>query len=159
MQDSTAQEGVYLSAGELSEVLAIGDVEISRLARRGVLPREPDPERPRYFRYPLKVCAANYIRSLKSAGQQDRDRYWKARAKSEKEKAHALSTANAVRDGQLLEARAVEAGQRELAHTLRQRLAMIPARLADQFGENGDRDRIEQAVERELGAALSALGK
>jgi hypothetical protein len=34
---------------------------------------------------------------------------------------------------------------------------MIPSRLADQFGENGDRGRIEAAVEAEINAALSAL--
>jgi hypothetical protein len=49
--------------------------------------------------------------------------------------------------------------QRELAHTIRQRLAMIPARIADQFGENGERMRIERAVASEIDAALVALSK
>ena len=70
-----------------------------------------------------------------------------------------LATENGVRGGRLLDAREAESMQRELAHTLRQRLAMIPARIADQFGENGERSRIEQAVEREINVALVALSK
>jgi len=148
---------VYLPPGELTAVLGISDVEISRLARRGILPRIQNPEKPKYYLYPLLDCCREYIRHLKSRAQKDKDDYWAARAKSEKERSHAIATTNALRDGRLLEARDVEASQRELAHTLRQRLAMIPSRLADQFGENGDRGRIEAAVEAEINAALSAL--
>jgi hypothetical protein len=50
------EEPCYLSAGELSEVLGIGDVEIARLARRGILPRIPNPEKESYFLYPLRTA-------------------------------------------------------------------------------------------------------
>ena len=53
----------------------------------------------------------------------------------------------------------VESKQRELAHTLKQRLAVIPGRVADAFAENGDRGRLEQVVNAEITAALMALGK
>jgi len=53
----------------------------------------------------------------------------------------------------------VESKQRELAHTLKQRLAVIPGRIADALAENGDRGRIEQVVSSEIAAALMALGK
>ena len=104
--------------------------------------------------YPLVDCAREYIRHLKSAGQQDRDRYWKARAESEKEKARKLATENRLRGGRLPDAGEVESMQRELGHRLRQLLAMIPARIADQFGENGDRARIEEAVAPEIEAMV-----
>ena len=84
------------------------------LARRGILPRISSPTKSKSFLYPLVDCARQYIRHLKSAGQQDRDRYWKARAKSEKEKAHALSIANGVRNGHLVYMDQVEAKQREM---------------------------------------------
>jgi len=93
------------------------------------------------------------------AGQVDRDRYWKARAKSEKEKAHALSIANGLRDGCLVYVDDVESKQRELAHTLKQRFAMIPGRVADLVDANGDRGRIEQVVTAKINAALSAISK
>src|SRR5215469_3578195 len=144
-----ADETLYLTPGELSGILLISDIEISRLARRGILPRVPSPTKSNSFLYPLVDCAREYVRFLKSAGQQDRDRYWKARAKSEKEKAHALSITNGVRDGRLVYTLDVESKQRELAHTLKQRLAVIPGRIADAFAENGDRGRIEQVVSAE----------
>jgi hypothetical protein len=150
---------VYLPPGELTAVLGISDVEISRLARRGILPRIQNPEKPKYYLYPLLDCCREYIRHLKSAGQQDRDRYWKARAKCETGKAHAIATTNALRDGRLVSTLDVESKQRELAHTLKQRLAVIPGRIADAFAENGDRGRIEQVVSAEITAALMALGK
>ena len=96
---AVSDETIYLTPGELSGILLISDIEISRLARLGILPRIPSPTKSNSFLYPLVDCARQYIRHLKSAGQQDRDRYWKARAKSEKEKAHALSIANGLRDG------------------------------------------------------------
>jgi len=49
----------------------------------------------------------------------------------------------------------VEAKQRELAHTLKQRFAMIPGRIADQLGDNGNRSRIEQMITSEIDAALA----
>lgn len=143
--------------GELSALLGISDVEISRLARRRVIPRIQDPEKPKYYLYPALECCAAYIRHLKTASQRDKDRYWKARAAGEKERSHAIATTNALRDGKLLEAQAVESKQRELAHTLKQRLAVIPGRIADAFAENGDRGRIEQVVNAEITAALMAL--
>jgi hypothetical protein len=97
-----ADETLYLTPGELSGILLISDIEISRLARRGILPRVPSLTKSNSFLYPLVDCAREYVRFLKSSGQQDRDRYWKARAKSEKEKAHALSIANGVRDKRLV---------------------------------------------------------
>ena len=97
----TLNDTLHLTPGELSGILLISDIEISRLARRGILPRIPSPTKTNSYLYPLVDCAREYVRFLKSSGQQDRDRYWKARAKSEKEKAHALAAANAVRDGRL----------------------------------------------------------
>ena len=128
-----SDETIYLTPGEASGILLISDIEISRLARRGILSRIPSPTKSNSFLYPLVDCAREYIRHLKSAGQQDRDRYWywKARAKSEKEKAHALSIANGLRDGHFSAHDQVEAKQRELAHTLKQRFAMIPGRIVD----------------------------
>lgn len=152
-------ETVFLTPGELSGVLLISDIEISRLARRGILPRIPHSKKSNLFLYPLVECAREYIRHLKSAGQVDRDRYWKARAQYETGKAHAISSANALRDGRLLDAHEVETKQRELAHILKQRLATIPGRIADQFAENGDRAQIEQAVAREISMALASLTK
>jgi len=128
---AVSDETVYLTPGELSGILLISDIEISRLARRGILSRIPSPTKSNSFLYPLVDRAREYIRHLKSAGQQDRDRYWKARAKSEKEKAHALSIANGLRDGHFSAHDQVEAKQRELAHTLKQRFAMIPGRIVD----------------------------
>jgi hypothetical protein len=148
---------VYLPPGELTAVLGISDVEISRLARRGILPRIQNPEKPKYYLYPLLDCCREYIRHLKSPAQKDKDDYWAARAKSEKERSHAIATTNALRDGKLLETRDVEATQRELAHTLKQRFAMIPGRVADLVDANGDRGRIEQVVTAEINAALAAL--
>jgi hypothetical protein len=155
----TVNDLLHLTPGELSGILLISDIEISRLARRGILPRIPNPTKSNSYLYPLVDCAREYVRFLKSAGQQDRDRYWKARAQSEKGKAHAITSANAVRDGQLLDAREVETRQRELAHTLKQRLAVIPGRIADALAENGERGRIEQVVTSEITAALAAISK
>jgi len=72
---------VYLPPGELTAVLGISDVEISRLARRGILPRIQNPEKPKYYLYPLLDCCREYIRHLKSRAQKDKDDYWSARAK------------------------------------------------------------------------------
>ena len=152
---AVSDETVHLTPGELSGILLISDIEISRLARRGILPRIPSPTKSNSFLYPLVDCAREYIRHLKSAGQQDRDRYWKARAESEKEKAHALSIANGLRDGHFMYIDQVEAKQRKPAHTLKQRFAMIPGRIADQLGDNGDRSRIEQMITSEIDAALA----
>jgi hypothetical protein len=155
-----ADETLYLTPGELSGILLISDIEISRLARRGILPRIPSPDKSNSFLYPVLECAQLYIKFLKSAGQQDRDRYWKARAKSEKEKAHALSITNGVRDKRLVYVDDVESKQRELAHTLKQRFAMIPGRVADLVDcANGERGRIEQVVTAEINAALAAISK
>ena len=159
MPDSAAQEGVYLSAGELSEVLAIGDVEISRLARRGVLPPGAGPGATALFPLPAEGLRCQLHPSLEVAGQVDRDLYWKARARYEGGKAHAIAAANALRDGRLVSTLDVESEQRELAHTLKQRLGVISGRIADAFAENGDRERIEQVVRAELSAALMAIGK
>jgi hypothetical protein len=156
---AATDETVYLSPGELSGILLISDIEISRLARRGILPRIPSSAKSNSYLYPLVDCGREYIRHLKSAGQVDRDRYWKARAKSEKEKAHALSIANGVRDGRLVYVDDVESKQRELAHTLKQRFALIPSRVAELVDANGDRGRIEQVVTAEINAALVAVGK
>jgi len=156
------EEPCYLSAGELAEVLGIGDVEIARLARRGILPRIADPEKPRYFLYPLKACAGAYIRHLKSAAQRDRDAFWKAKAKSEKQRARLLTNETDSRAGRLMDAGEVEARERELAVAIRARLALIPLRLADRFGNNGDHgDRlaIEVAAEAEINDALLSLSE
>jgi hypothetical protein len=123
------------------------------------LPRIQNPEKPKYYLYPLLDCCREYIRHLKSSAQKDKDDYWAARAKSEKERSHALSVANAVRDGRLVSTLDVESKQRELAHTLKQRFAMIPGRVADLVDANGDRGRIEQVVTAEINAALSAITK
>jgi hypothetical protein len=148
---------VYLPPGELTAVLGISDVEISRLARKGILPRIQNPEKPKYYLYPLLDLLQWVNSSSEVTRPEGKDDYWAARAKSEKERSHAIATTNALRDGKLLEARDVEATQRELAHTLKQRFAMIPGRVADVVDANGDRGRIEQVVTAEINAALAAL--
>ena len=74
---AATDETLYLTPGELSGILLISDIEISRLARRGILPRIPSPTKSNSFLYPLVDCAREYVRHLKSAGQLDRNRYWK----------------------------------------------------------------------------------
>jgi hypothetical protein len=123
------------------------------------LPRSQNPEKSKYYLYPLLDCCREYIRHLKSRAQKDKDAYWAARAKSEKGRSHAIATTNAVRDGRLVSTLDVESKQRELAHTLKQRFAMIPGRVADLVDANGDRGRIEQVVTAEINAALSAITK
>ena len=49
--------------------------------------------------------------------------------------------------------------ERELAITIRSRLALIPLRLADRLGGNGNRLAIEQAAEAEISEALVALSE
>jgi hypothetical protein len=58
-----------------------------------------------------------------------------------------------------MDAREVEAREQELAIAIRSRLALIPLRLADRLGENGDRLAIEAAAEAEISEALLSLSE
>jgi hypothetical protein len=155
----TTEEVLYMTPGELSAILSISDIEISRLARRNILPRIPSPDKSNSFLYPALECACRYIKFLKSKGQQDRDRYWAARAQAEKQRARLLTSENETRAGRLVDASEVEARERELAISIRSRLALIPLRLADRLGENGDRLAIEAAAEAEINEALISLSE
>jgi hypothetical protein len=64
-----------------------------------------------------------------------------------------------LRPGRLMDAGEVEARERELAIAIRSRLALIPLRLADRLGGNGNRLAIEQAAEAEISEALVALSE
>jgi len=152
-------ESQFVTAGELTGTLLISDIEIARLARRGILPRIPNPDRPNMYLYPPLDCAREYIRHLKSKGQQDRDRYRSERAKSEKQRARLLTSENDARSGRLVETDEMEAREKELALAIRARLALIPLRLADRLGENGDRLAIEAAARAEISDALLSLSE
>src|SRR5215472_15318876 len=110
-----------MTPGELSAVLSISDIEISRLARRGILTRIPSPDRSNSFLYPVLECAARYIKFLKSKGQQDRDRYWAARAQAEKQRVRMLTSENDSRSGRLVDVEEMEAREQELALAIRSR--------------------------------------
>ena len=155
----TAEQVLYMTPGELSAILSISDIEISRLARRGILQRIPSPDKSNSFLYPVLECAAKYIKFLKSKGQQDRDRYWAARAQAEKQRARQLTTENDKSAGRLIDAREVDAQQRELAIAIRSRLSLIPLRLANRLDGNGDRGAIEAAAEAEINEALYSLSE
>jgi hypothetical protein len=73
-----------------------------------------------------------------------------------------LTSENDTRAGRLLDAAEVEARERELALTIRSRLAVIPLRLVDRLGDNGnhgDRLAIEAAAEAEINEALISLSE
>jgi hypothetical protein len=53
----------------------------------------------------------------------------------------------------------MERREQELAIAIRARLALIPLRLADRLGENGNRLLIEQAAEAEINEALLSLSE
>jgi hypothetical protein len=150
---------VFLEAGQLSAILLISDTEIARLARRGILPRQANPERHGRYLYPLAECAAAYIRHLKSAAQKDHDAFWKAKAAGERERVRKLTLENDTRTGHLLDASSVEVQQRELAIAIRSRLALIPLRLADRLGTNGNHLEVERGAEAEINAALLELAE
>jgi hypothetical protein len=107
----------------------------------------------------LLECARLHIKFLKSKGQQDRNRYWAARAQAEKQRARLLTSENDTRAGRLMDAAEVEARERELSIAIRSRLALIPLRLTDRLGENVDRLAIEAAAEAEINEALLALSE
>ena len=155
----SAQTDQFVTAGELTQWLLISDIEIARLARRGILPRVPKEGRPNSFLYSPLDCCREYIRFLRSKGQQDRDRYWASRAASEKQRARLLTSEAEAAAGRLTDTAEMERREQELAIAIRARLALIPLRLADRLGENGDRLAIEAAAEAEINEALLSLSE
>ena len=91
--------------------------------------------------------------------QQDRDRYWAARAQAEKQRARQLTVENGKSVGRLIDAREVDAQQRELAIAIRSRLSLIPLRLANRLDGSGDRGAIEAAAEVEINEVLYSLSE
>lgn len=56
-----------VSAAELAADFRISDVELAKLARKGVLPRIAHPSDKRAHLYPLRACFRAYVAHLKSA--------------------------------------------------------------------------------------------
>jgi hypothetical protein len=106
MQEQNSKaEVAYMTAGELSAVLT-RDCAFGQARHPSP---DPGPGEAEHHLYPLAECASAYIRHSKSAAQRDRDAFWKAKARSEKERARMLSSENDTRCGRLLDAEEVEA--------------------------------------------------
>jgi DNA-binding HxlR family transcriptional regulator len=54
----------YVSSSELGRHLGVTDVQVSYLARTGVLAREPDPTHPGRYKYELVTSLTCYINLL-----------------------------------------------------------------------------------------------
>jgi hypothetical protein len=141
---------IDLSAEELSAIFSLSDAEISRLARSGVLPRKPNPDRQRSYLYPLVACARAYIRHLTSENRQNQEAYTREKARTEKERARKLELENQLKEGRLLDREEVLAEIRSEHAIVKRRLLVLAQRAARRVAAESDPVIVQELLTEEV---------
>jgi phage terminase Nu1 subunit (DNA packaging protein) len=115
----TDLDEIKLPAVQLASLFGISENELTKLARRGEIPRAPNPDQPREWLYPLgKAVSAYTIYQRKDQTKAQRE-YLIARTRGQLATAQKKELEIAVRNGTLIEKQKVIRALEPLAVLLR----------------------------------------
>jgi hypothetical protein len=110
---------IKLPAVQLAAVLGITENELTKLARRGDIPREPNPEYPREWVYPLAKAVSAYVVYLRRDAFKAQQEFLVARTRGQLATARKKELEIALKSGTLIEKTAVIRALEPLAVLLR----------------------------------------
>jgi phage terminase Nu1 subunit (DNA packaging protein) len=142
------------SAAEIATLLGISSATVSKLASEGVLPRAGRGE------YDAPGCVQAYVRHrLGTAAKEDPTvvRLMNERSRLTKAKADAAEREARVRGGELVEASEIEAAWVSVITTARNRLRLIPSKVALRVVGLKSPADAQELLRREIDDALDAI--
>jgi len=92
-----------LPAVQLAALLGITENELTKLARRGEIPREPNAEYPREWQYPLAAAVTAYCQYQRKDQAKAQKEYLQARTRGQLATAQKKELEIAIRSGTLIE--------------------------------------------------------
>jgi hypothetical protein len=98
---------IKLPAVQLAAVLGITENELTKLARRGDVPREPNPEYPREWVYPLAKAVSAYVIYLRRDAFKAQQEFLIARTRAQTATAAKKELEIALKSGTLIKKTAV----------------------------------------------------
>jgi len=100
-------DDLKLPAVQLAAVLGMTENELTKLARRGDVPREPNPEYPREWQYPLAKAVTAYCQYQRKDQAKAQKEYLIARTRGQLATAKKKELEIALKSGTLIEKTAV----------------------------------------------------
>jgi hypothetical protein len=94
---------IKLPAVQLASLFTISENELTKLARKGEIPREPNPEYPREWVYPLAGAVTAYTQYQRRDQEKAQREYLVARTRGQLATAQKKELEIAVRNGTLIE--------------------------------------------------------
>jgi phage terminase Nu1 subunit (DNA packaging protein) len=110
---------VKLPAVQLASLFGVSENELTKLARRGEIPREPNPEYPREWLYPLAAAVTAYTQYQRKDQAKAQREYLIARTRAQTATAAKKELEVAVKNGKLIEKAKVIRALEPLAVLLR----------------------------------------
>ncbi len=155
MAEAEKLASVYVTSGELGEMLRLPEAEVRKLGRQNIFPRIPNPKKSDSFLYPVAGCVGAFIDSFKSELRRNQEGYGREKMRTEKARGDMLELEHALRLGKLHDAERCRQEQLETHSMVRRRLLILPHRAARRLP--GDPIANESVLSQELGDCLSAL--
>src|SRR5215469_1774007 len=100
-------DNLKLPCVQLAAVLGVTENEVTKLARRGEIPREPNPEYPREWVYPFAAAVTAYCQYQRKDQAKAQQEYLQARTRGQLATAQKKELEIAIRSGTLIEKTAV----------------------------------------------------
>jgi hypothetical protein len=115
----TDLDEIKLPAVQLASLFTISENELTKLARKGEIPREPNPDYPREWLYPLGKAVTAYTQYQRRDQEKAQREYLLARTRGQLATAQKKELEIAIRSGTLIEKQKVIRALEPLAVLLR----------------------------------------
>jgi hypothetical protein len=154
-----ATDELMVSAAELAEDFRISDVELGRLARKGIIPRTAHPTERRTYLHPLRRCFRAYVSHLKSEELMARQILIEGRSKQARAKTKREELLTEIQAGVMVRRDHLLAALEPLLTSYRQAVLSRPSRLERRISRAKSREARVAILEEDARETLATLGE
>jgi hypothetical protein len=155
----SALDELLVSAAELAADFRISDVELAKLARRGILPRRPHPTDKRAHIYPYRACTRAYVAHLKSQELAAHQSLIEAKSRQADIKTRREELKLEIESGVMVRRDYILSAFEPYLLSFRQTMLSRPSRLERRLSKAKSREARLKILEEDAQAALASLAE